>query len=227
MIFCFQYIEFNMIQKIKYRKQSTALSIRILTLLLACWAVLPQGLGAEIYSYVDKDGVMHFTNTPTSNKYSSRKYRYIGNELSGIRLIRMPTSFSFTRINCNQYDDIIRRASKEHGIKYELVKAIIHAESSFNPKAVSPAGACGLMQLMPENIEKFNVNDPFDPQENIMAGTKFFRQLLDRYDRDLKLTLAAYNAGPGAVDQYQGIPPYPETEDYVSRVLNYYDNYKN
>jgi soluble lytic murein transglycosylase-like protein len=214
-----------MVKEIKDQKRSIALIVRLMTALLACWMLIPQGLSAEIYSYVDKDGVMHFTNAPTSNKYSSRKYRYIGNEISGIRIIRMPTPF--TRINCNQYDDIIRRASKVHGIKYELVKAIIHAESSFNPNAVSPAGACGLMQLMPENIEKFNVNDPFDPQENIMAGTKFFRQLLDRFDSDLKLTLAAYNAGPGAVDQYRGIPPYQETEDYVSRVLHYYSQYKN
>jgi soluble lytic murein transglycosylase-like protein len=214
-----------MIKQLADRKLSTALIVRVVTALLACGALFPQNIFAEIYSYVDKDGVMHFTNTPTSNKYSSRKYRYIGNEFANIRLLRMPKPF--TRINCNQYDDIIRKACKQHGIKYELVKAIIHAESSFNPNAVSPAGACGLMQLMPENIEKFNVNDPFDPHENIMAGTKFFRQLLDRYDSDLKLTLAAYNAGPGAVDQYRGIPPYPETQDYVSRVLHYYSNYKN
>jgi membrane-bound lytic murein transglycosylase MltF len=214
-----------MIKIIRDSKRLTALNVRIITALLACWALFPQSLQAEIYSYVDKDGVAHFTNTPTSNKYSSRKYRYIGNEFSRIRF--MSISRPFTQINCNQYDDIIRKASNQHGIKYELVKAIIHAESSFNPNAVSPAGACGLMQLMPENIEKFNVSDPFDPHENIMAGTKFFRQLLDRYDSDLKLTLAAYNAGPGAVDQYRGIPPYPETKDYVYRVLHYYNNYKN
>ena len=225
MIFGFQYIDTIMIEQVKSRKHPTALIICIATVLLACWALFPRSLFAEIYSYVDKDGVMHFTNTPTSNKYSSRKYRYIGNEVSGMRYIRIPRSF--TKINCNQYDDIIRKASKQHGIKYEILKAIIHAESSFNPNAVSPAGACGLMQLMPENINKFNVSDPFDPHENIMAGTKFFRQLLDRYDSDLKLTLAAYNAGPGAVDQYRGIPPYRETEDYVSRVLHYYSQYKN
>jgi soluble lytic murein transglycosylase len=214
-----------MIDKIKCRKRGTALIISIVAALLACWTLVPYGLCAEIYSYVDKDGVMHFTNVPTSNKYSSRKYRYVGNELSGIRYIRMPASF--TKFDSKKYDDIIKKASRMHGIRYELLKAIIHAESSFNPNAVSPAGALGLMQLMPENIERFNVNDPFDPHENIMAGTKFFRQLLDKYDSDLKLTLAAYNAGPGAVDQYQGIPPYAETKDYVSRVLNYYNNYKN
>jgi soluble lytic murein transglycosylase len=214
-----------MIANMEDHKQSSALIACALILLLACGALFPQDLAAEIYSYMDKDGVMHFTNTPTASKYSTKKYRYIGNELSGIRRIRIPKPF--TPGNCNQYDDIIRKACKQHGIKYELVKAIIHAESSFNPNAVSPAGACGLMQLMPENIEKFNVSDPFDPHENIMAGTKFFRQLLERYDSDLELTLAAYNAGPGAVDQFQGIPPYPETQEYVSRVLRYYSNYKN
>jgi soluble lytic murein transglycosylase len=214
-----------MVIKTKNQKHTTALIAQAVALLLACGALFPKGLCAEIYSYVDKNGVMHFTNTPTANKYSSKKYRYIGNEIASIRYMRMPKQF--TNYDSKKYDDIIKKASKLHGIKYELVKAIIHAESCFNPNAVSPAGACGLMQLMPENIEKFNVCDPFDPHENIMAGTKFFRQLLDRYDSDIKLTLAAYNAGPGAVDQYRGIPPYRETQDYVSRVLDYYSSYKN
>jgi len=213
------------------RKPLTDLIVWMVIALAACGVFFPQSLGAEIYSYVDKEGVIHFTNTPTANKYSSRTYRYIGDELSGIRYTRR---YAFSNLNTGsyrfdstRYDDIIRRASKVHGIRYELVKAIIHAESCFNPDAVSPAGACGLMQLMPENIERFNVSNPFDPQENVMAGTKFFRQLLDRYDSDVNLTLAAYNAGPGTVDQYGGIPPYPETQDYVYRVLRYYNNYKN
>jgi soluble lytic murein transglycosylase-like protein len=214
-----------MIKTMKARNPLTALIIRMVTVLVACWAFFPQNLFAEIYCYIDGNGVAHFTNTPTANKYSTTKYRYIGNEFSGIKFLK--SYAPFTAIDSNRYDDIIRQASKKNGIRYELVKAIIRAESSFNPKAVSPAGACGLMQLMPANCERLNVNDPFDPHENIMAGTRFFRELLYRYDADLKLTLAAYNAGPGAVDQYQGIPPYPETEDYVYRVIHYYNNYKN
>ncbi len=209
------------------RNRVSVLMAGMTAMLLAGGMFFPQSIGAEIYSYVDKDGVMHFTNTPTVNKYSSRKYRYIGNEISGIRYLRMPASFSSVPVNPKKYDEIIKKAANQHGIPYELLKAIIHAESCFNPYAVSPAGACGLMQLMPENLEKFNVSDPFDPHQNIMAGTKFLRELLDRYDRDLRLTLAAYNAGPGAVDIYRGIPPYRETEDYVSRVLHYYNKYKN
>lgn len=210
-----QYIAIIMIIGMKNRISSIAVIIRIVTALLACMALFSQELRAEIYSYVDSEGVIHFSNVPTS-----RKYRYIGPETSANFYI------PFTSSETGNYDPIIQQASKIYNIRSELIKAVIHAESNFNPKAVSSAGACGLMQLMPDNIERFNVRNPFDPQENVMAGACYLRQLMDKYDSDLTLTLAAYNAGPGAVDQYQSIPPYPETENYVGKVLKYYNQFK-
>ena len=216
MINIIHYIITAMITRLYDRKLTTDVTIWIVAALLACWAFFPGNLAAEIYSYVDKDGVLHFSNVPTS-----RQYRYIGPESSSGNFY-----IPFSSAGSGQYDHIISKASQLYNIRSELIKAVIQVESNFNPRAISPAGACGLMQLMPDNWEKFNVNDPFDPHENVMAGTCFLRQLLDRYDSDLTLTLAAYNAGPGAVDQYKSIPPYPETKNYVNNVLKYYKKYR-
>jgi soluble lytic murein transglycosylase len=108
-----------------------------------------------------------------------------------------------------------------------LLKAIIKAESDFDAQAVSKKGAMGLMQIMPQNFKPLGLKDPFDPTQNINAGARYFRQLYDRFNGKLALSLAAYNAGPTAVDRYQTIPPYEETEEYVRRVLRYYYNYRN
>lgn len=179
-------------------------------------ALTPMPLFGEIYSYVDKNGVLHFSNVPTS-----RQYRYIGPELSSRQHI------SFPRGTADDYDHIIAQASRLYNIRFELIKAIIRVESNFDPNAVSPKGALGLMQLMPSNVSLLNVRNPFDPHENVMAGTRFFSQLLERYNSDLSLSLAAYNAGPGAVDRHRTIPPYPETRDYVDKVLKYYAFFRN
>jgi len=103
-----------------------------------------------------------------------------------------------------------------------LLKALIKIESDFNPLAISHAGAKGLMQIMPENIKALNIKDPFDPWENIMGGARYLKQLLKRFNGELHLALAAYNAGPNAVESYQRIPPFKETEDFVKKVLEYY-----
>ena len=112
------------------------------------------------------------------------------------------------------------------GISFPLLKAIIKAESDFDPQAVSKKGAMGLMQIMPQNFKLLGLKDPFDPTQNINAGARYFRQLYDRFNGKLALSLAAYNAGPSAVDHYKTIPPYDETEEYVRRVLKFYYNYK-
>ena len=129
--------------------------------------------------------------------------------------------------NRGEYDDLITSASERFGVSFPLLKAIIKAESDFDAEAVSKKGAMGLMQIMPQNFKFLGIKDPFDPTQNINAGARYFRQLYDRFNGKLALSLAAYNAGPTAVDRYQTIPPYEETEEYVRRVLKFYYNYKN
>ncbi len=169
---------------------------------------------ADIYRYIDENGVMHFTNTPTS---SNQKYRIFVKEKTSV-----------TRwYSSEKYDDLISDASERTGVAFPLLKAIIKAESDFDPYAVSKKGATGLMQIMPQNFEPLGIQDPFDPWQNINAGARYFKQMYDRFKGKLALSLAAYNAGPTAVDRYKTIPPYEETEEYVRRVLKYYYNYKN
>jgi len=183
-----------------------------LTLLFLLVLVLP--VQADIYRYVDEDGVMHFTNTPTS---SSKSYRIFLKEKP--KVTRLYSS--------EKYDDLISDASERTGVAFPLLKAIIKAESDFDPHVVSKKGATGLMQIMPQNFETLGIQDPFDPWQNINAGARYFKQMYDRFKGKLALSLAAYNAGPTAVDRYKTIPPYEETEEYVRRVLKYYYNYKN
>jgi soluble lytic murein transglycosylase-like protein len=117
------------------------------------------------------------------------------------------------------YEGLITEHARRHDVRPDLVRAVIQVESAFNPSAVSPKGAMGLMQLMPATARSLGVGNPFDPRQNVGAGVAYLRQLLDRYDNDEQLALAAYNAGPGAVDRYgQAVPPYRETRDYVARI---------
>ena len=167
----------------------------------------------DIYRYIDENGVMHFTNTPTS---SNQKFKLFLRE-------KPKTSL---RYSTKKYDDIIANASQQYGVSFPLLKAIIKAESGFNPRAVSKKGAKGLMQIMPQNFKLLGIKDPFDPSQNIHAGARYFKQMYDRFGK-LALSLAAYNAGPKAVELYKTVPPYEETEEYVKRVLKFYYNYKN
>ncbi len=167
---------------------------------------------ADIYMYIDSNGVLHFSNVPTSSQY-----RLYIKERPG-RTIEGGSSRS--------YDRIIREAAKTHGISEPLLKAIIKAESNFNPRAVSKKGAKGLMQIMPQNFTALNIRNPFNPRENIMGGAKYFKTLHTRYNGRLPLVLAAYNAGPNMVDKYKNIPPFPETQKYVEKVMRYYYVYK-
>ena len=175
------------------------------------WIALTAPVSADIYMYIDDDGVVHFTNAPTA---SESEYRVF---------VREGVKKAYRRYSSDRYDKFIQEASELYGVSHPLLKAIIKAESDFNPKAISRKGALGLMQLMPHNVEAMNINDPFDPWENIMGGARYFRSMLDRFEGQLSLSLAAYNAGPTAVERYNfQIPPYKETQDYVARVLKYY-----
>jgi soluble lytic murein transglycosylase-like protein len=116
------------------------------------------------------------------------------------------------------YDDLIDEAAEKHELDADLIHAVIQTESEFNPRAESPVGAQGLMQLMPALQQELGVEDPFDPRENIMAGAQYLKKLLDRHDGDVALALASYNAGPANVTRYKGIPPFKETRNYVKKI---------
>ena len=189
--------------------------IGIFSLALVVLLVVVLPVQADIYRYIDENGVMHFTNAPTS---SIHKFKIYLKEKPKV-IQRYSSS--------EKYDALISDASERYGVSFPLLKAIIKAESDFDPQAVSKKGATGLMQIMPENFKPLGIRDPFDPWQNINAGARYFKQMYDRFKGKLTLSLAAYNAGPTAVDYYKTIPPYEETEEYVRRVMKYYYNYKN
>jgi soluble lytic murein transglycosylase len=181
-------------------------------LVVALFLIPAIPVAADIYMYIDSQGVMHFTNAPTSSDYRiyiKERPRRQGN-----------------RVDTNRFDRYIGEAAGLHGVDFQLIKAVIRAESAFDPKAVSRKGALGLMQIMPQNLKAFQVHDPFDPWQNIMGGSRYLKQLIQRFDGQLPLALAAYNAGPRAVDTHRGIPPIPETEEYVKRVMKFFYLYK-
>jgi soluble lytic murein transglycosylase len=174
-------------------------------------AALPAGAG-DIYTFVDENGVTHFTNVPNDDRYNRIVVRR-----SLAAPVRSAPSY-------RGYDGLILVNARAHKLPPALVKAVIAAESRFDSTAVSRAGAQGLMQLMPQTARELGVEDPFHPSENVEGGTRYLRSMLDRYG-DMTRALAAYNAGPTAVDHYRGVPPYPETRAYVKRVLTYYRHY--
>jgi soluble lytic murein transglycosylase len=186
---------------------NASLRVAILGLLL-----LPSiGLG-DVFMHRDENGVIHFTNVPTHGGYR-RVLREGGNS---------PAAISVS----GDYDEVIRSASDRHSIDADLVRAVIKAESDFNSRARSSKGAMGLMQLMPETARLHNVLNAYDPADNIEGGVRHLRMLLERFQGDLRLSLAAYNAGSGAVERFGGIPPYAETRDYVRRVLRFYETFR-
>ncbi len=183
-------------------------------LALCLWTGVCTDAAADIYIFRDANGVLHFTNTPNSHKYK-------------VFLKSEKTSSSPRKsARSDAFDRYIKEAALHHGVDFPLIKAVIRAESAFNHKAVSKKGARGLMQIMPANFEMLQLHNPYDPRENIMAGTRYLRQMLDRFDGKVGLSLAAYNCGPTMVERYQCVPPIDETLNYVEKVLRYYQHYQ-
>ena len=172
--------------------------------------------GAETFQFIGPDGAVHFTNAPSDPRY--RRMAAVAATSSGTAegFFRVPQTFAATA----SLVDIIRGAAERHGVPEQLVSAVIRVESGFNVKAVSRKGARGLMQLMPGTAAILGVRDSFDPMDNIEGGVRHLRGLLDRFGNNVPLALAAYNAGEGAVNTHGGIPPYPETQAYVGRILS-------
>lgn len=173
-------------------------------------AVGVQPIEADIY-VSHENGVSTYTDRPTKRGFK-------------IYLIRRAFR-AFRGKESADYDRLIASACQNHGVEFALVKALIKAESAFDPSAISRAGAQGLMQLMPQTAELHKVKDAYAPEDNIAGGVRHLRMLLDRFGGDLTLTLAAYNAGAEKVKRYNGVPPYRETQDYVQRVLQYREKY--
>jgi soluble lytic murein transglycosylase-like protein len=186
-----------------------------------CLFFLTTPSSGGIYRYVDERGVIHFTNCPRDPKFKL----YIRETNEDVGDENHSSSVSYIK-DSNQYDSLISELSKRYQVDFALIKAMIRAESGFNPFAVSRKGAKGLMQLMPETASRMNVSNIFNPRENVEGGVRYFKYLLSLFNNDLRLSLAAYNAGENVVAELRSIPPYRETVDYVKKVLSYYQSYR-
>lgn len=180
----------------------------IVVLLMSLFVVIPPA-DADIYRYVDASGRVHFTDTPTHGRYDM----YMKEEAP-------------VKASNRSYLDIIRRHATSYRLEEALVKAVIKVESDYQPRIVSRKGAQGLMQLIPQTAKDLKVSNPFDPYENIRGGSEYLRMMLDLFNNDVELALAAYNSGPSTVKRYGGIPPYDETQKYVKKVKRYLDYYR-
>ena len=169
-----------------------------------------RSIEADIYRFRDKNGVWHFTNIRSDPRY--RLYiRTRG--IKGKQYIK-------------KYKAIIHKAADQFDVEPHLIKAIIKAESYFDPNAISKSGAQGLMQLMPSTADDMMVNNPFDPEENILGGTRYLSLLLKRFKQDKRLAIAAYNVGAKIVEKHNSVPPIPQTRRFVERVMKYYSEFR-
>ena len=185
-------------------------TLRYLVFALCLGAAAPAS--AQIYTWRDGNGNLVLSNTRPGGAVQPASYTVPKAE--GVRATR-----SAVADRARAYDELISEHSRTHGVRPALVRAVMQVESGFNPYARSPKGAMGLMQLMPSTARQFGVRNAFNPTENVRAGVAYLRELLDRYQNNEELALAAYNAGPGAVDKHgQMVPPYRETQSYVAQI---------
>ena len=191
-------------------------------LLLAILSVSSLTAQAAIYVYQLPDG----SRIITDHAVQSREYKLIRSSqtIEGVGMVAANRAPAYFRADPGSYDSLIQRMSRRYKVDPALVKAVVHAESAFNPYATSHKGASGLMQLMPGTAEVYGVSDIYDPTQNIRAGVRYLKDLLSQYN-NTRLAVAAYNAGPTAVRRYRGIPPYNETQNYVRKVMRYKKRY--
>lgn len=198
------------------------MTVRVLILLLSCLFPSLALANGTVYEFVDSKGIRNFTNlTPPGGVKARVVFRYCPACDPASKV-----NWQQIKLNRDAYNADIRRIAQAHGVEEALVRAVIHAESAFNPNALSSAGAQGLMQLMPATGRQYGVTDPWDPIQNIEGGVRYLRFLLDFFDGDTQLATASYNAGENAVLRFSGIPPYAETQVYVQRVGVLYERYQ-
>jgi hypothetical protein len=187
---------------------------------------------AEIYSWVDDSGVLHFTDVDPRHlagamkPYAGPDTESFGGQPPVVQELPGGNERTLFPVHVTRYDEILQRAAEHYRLPFAFLKAIAKVESNFNPRAVSRADAKGLMQLMDETAARLAVDDPFDPEQAIFGGARYLRMLANRFHGDLSLTAAAYNAGPLRVEQAKGVPKIEETQRYVERVLKLYQHYR-
>jgi hypothetical protein len=184
-------------------KETVGLGLFILSMAFA-----PQTAQAEIYQFIDQHGTLHFTNVPTDRHFQPL-------------LVTRPPALNYSRLKGTIY-----KTGRQYSVDPHLIRAVIKVESDFDPWAVSSAGAQGLMQLMPGTASALSVVNPFDPEENIDGGTRYLRYLLTLFQGNTKLAVAAYHAGETMIQRHGGIPPVPQTQEYVKKVMKTYQSYK-
>ena len=215
------FVRARIIDNMSSRLPSYVTSVKLFLSAVFLFALIaPISAKADIYRYVDEDGIVHFTDAPTD-----KRYIVFMRDLKKDKALRTKLKYA-SSVNPAVFEQLIKTCSDKYGVNPCLVKAVIHAESGYNPNAVSSKGASGLMQLMPATARSLKVADRFNPKDNVEGGVKYLRFLLDTFRGDVSLAVAAYNAGLGSVAKYGGIPPYNETRTYVTRVLSYMKSYQ-
>ncbi len=205
--------------------------MRKTTILFGIIVALTSGLAwADIYVYKHRDGTILITEYPQT---ANPSYTLLEVKKSAKRTSNLPRVNVYStkpkkphkKIVNSPYDATIKAIARQYGVDHKIIKAMVQVESAFQPSAISPKGARGLMQLMPGTARRYGVNNSFDPIQNLLGGVKYFKDLLKLFNNNLRLALAAYNAGEAAVQKYKGIPPYKETRLYVQKVIHYHRLY--